>query len=167
MKIKPSCTYKGLFKAENPWRVLNSFLHQGIRNQSRPSVSVTNHHCSDSCCFDNGLWNSGPNPRRHLVCLCLCLLPSWGAAIHRCQVGRSFSQGDQCKTTSLCPNSRRGRNWVPEVVEGCGRWKFRVDLEGRKGFIGMYCKTQFPSIFISRGETGSHTVHLALIELAD
>lgn len=164
MRTKQSCTYIGLFKAENPWSDLNSFFHQEISKQSRPSVSVSNLQCSDSCCLIIVREDSGPNPRRHP--LCLCLLPSWGAAIHRCQVGRSFSQGDQRKTTSPSPNSHwRGRSWVPEVVEGCWSWKFRVDLEGRKGFIKMYCKTWFP-LYPLR-ETGSHTVPLALKELAD
>lgn len=155
MQIKPSRTCEGLFKAENSWSDLNSFLHQGIRNQSRPSVPVSNLQCSDSCCLIMVSKDSGvPNPQRHP--LWFCLLSSWGAAIRRCQVGRSFSQGDQCKTISLSPNSHWGRSWVPEFVEGCWRWKFRVDLEGRKGFIKMYCKTWF--CLYPLGGTGSHIV---------
>lgn len=90
--------------------------------------------------FDNGLWRlRGLIPEAPLI-----LLPSWGAAIHRCQVGRSFFQGDQSKTTLPVSQQQLGRSWAPEVVYGCWRLKFRVDLEGWKGFIKMYCKTWFP-----------------------
>lgn len=60
--IKP---YEGLFTAENLWRDLFYFFCQGIRNQTRPLVSVSNHLCSDSCCLIMVCEDSRPNPLRH------------------------------------------------------------------------------------------------------
>ena len=101
--------------------------------------------------FDNGLWRlRGLIPEAPLT-----LLPSWGAAIQRCQVGRSFSQGDQSKTTLPVSQQQLGWSWAPEVVDGRWRWEFRVDLEGRKGFIKMYCKTWFP-LYPPEGNGGTH-----------
>lgn len=157
--MKPSSTYEGLFlKWENPWSDLTSFLHQGIRNEPRPPVSLSNRQCSDSCCLIMVCEDSGTNPRRHPVCL--VLLPSRGAAIHSCQVGRSFSRGDQCKMTSLSPNSHRGRS--------CGGVLKMEVQSGSWGAEGLHrCIAKHDALFIHRGETGSHTVHLALTEWAD
>lgn len=58
-------SYEGLLTAGNLWRDLFYFFCQGIRNQTRPLVSVSNHLCSDSCCLIMVCEDSRPNPLRH------------------------------------------------------------------------------------------------------
>lgn len=129
---------KECLKQKTSWSDLNSFLHQGIRNQSRPSVSVSNLQCSGSCCLIMVCEDLGPNPQRHPGCL--FLLPSRGPAIHRCQVEGSFSQGE-CH----CRRLWRG------VEDGGWEWVLRG------GRALLRCSARHYSLFIRQGKQG-HTL---------
>lgn len=116
MQIKPGCTYKAEKKTRSD---LNSF-YQGMRNQSGPAVSVSNRRRSDSCCLIMVCEDSGPNPERHP--LCLCLLPSRGAAFHLARWGGAvFPWGSAQRCT---PAVSQHRTWSG-AGGGSPEWMWR------------------------------------------
>lgn len=132
-------------KQKKPWNEPIFSFYQGIRNQSRLPVLVSNHQCSDSCCLIMVCEDLGLNPQRHP--LCLHLLPSWGAAIHRCQVGRSFFHGAQLRTT---PTVFLQRTWRG-AEEGSSEWMLR------SGRVLLRRSAKHDLLFIPQGRRG-HTL---------
>lgn len=134
-------SYEGLLTAGNLWRDLFYFFCQGIRNQTRPLVSVSNHLCSDSCCLIMVCEDSRPNPLRHP---------------HILQVGRSFSQGNRCKTPSLSPSCHWGKDFIARGCEGVLDEEARSGSWVAEGFYWDVGRSKSSSYLLS--ETWPHTL---------
>lgn len=120
-------SYEGLLTAGNLWRDLFYFFCQGIRNQTRPLVSVSNHLSSDSCCLIMVCEDSRPNPLRHPHILL------WGSHSPG-PGGEEFFQGNWCKTPSLSPSCHWGKDFIARGCEGVLDEKARSGSWVAEGF---------------------------------
>lgn len=76
-----------------------------------------------------------------------------------------FPRGSVQDYVHVSQTATGGEAKCQRLRKGAEGGEFRVNLQGRKGFIKMYRKTRFG--LYPLGETRSHTVPLDLKELAD
>lgn len=155
---------------------LNTFPHQRIRNQSRPSALVSNPRCSDSRCLimvseDSGVGGEWRGLNPFYAC---ASCPPEERPFTVARWGGVFPKGISTRLPlSLLRRVKGGTSGAAEVVEGwCPGWKFMEWISRRrKGFIKTYRKTRlhlYPlnGNKVTQRALGSGRVHSLFLKLS-